>query len=271
MSDDKFTLDFVSDVHLEFRGKNLPVIEEPHSKYLALLGDIGKPRMGNYDRFIDSVCQQYEKVFVIAGNHEYYNAAHTHDNTLQFMKEYFIQKPSCEFLDNSCVVVDDVKLIGCTLWTHVDPGDISFISEHMNDYKKIKKAVWRKDNVIKKPITVFDTNDWNLMCKYYLEEELHDSAENSISNIVLTHHVPVGLPSVVPIQYRYEPYCRYNPAYYSNCADILNQYDISAWLFGHCHTQITSRVGKCQLMSNPMGYPGENQSSNVINVRTLVI
>lgn len=257
-------IDFISDIHLEF-SQQQPKITNPTSKFLALLGDIGKPRMENYDRFIKSVTSQYEHVFVIAGNHEYYSANYTYDKTTEFMEKYFDKLPNCSFLNNSSYIHNNIKIIGCTLWTYIT-NNRHFIENNMNDYFKIKLK-----NKIKKPITISDTNKWHLLSKYYLEEELEDSRKNDFTNVILTHHVPVGTPNVIPIKYQQEPYNRYNSAYHANCEDIIDKYKIDAWLFGHCHTKISTSLGSCKLLSNPVGYPSENGNNHNLSVCTLSI
>ena len=74
-----FSMQYVSDIHLEMHDKyNEGVITpsmflKPSAPYLALCGDIGIPELKAYDVFLGWCSNNYEKVFLIAGNHEYYN------------------------------------------------------------------------------------------------------------------------------------------------------------------------------------------------------
>jgi len=47
---------------------------EPKAPYLAMLGDIGYPAKPTYQELLLAMADRFQKVFVIAGNHEYYNA-----------------------------------------------------------------------------------------------------------------------------------------------------------------------------------------------------
>ena len=74
-------LQIVSDIHLEFYSQNFPVIEK-HAGNVALLGDIGKPFTYVYERFLFQQSETFDHVFVILGNHEYYNANKTMDKII---------------------------------------------------------------------------------------------------------------------------------------------------------------------------------------------
>src|SRR5688572_28243834 len=70
-------IQIVSDIHLEFRSKaNMPIIKR-HAENLALLGDIGKPFCTSYASFIGEQAETFDHIFVVMGNHEYYNAKKT--------------------------------------------------------------------------------------------------------------------------------------------------------------------------------------------------
>ena len=70
------SIQIISDTHLEFDGtyKRLPKLENKDNKasILALLGDIGYPKMNIYTQFIDEMSKKYKYILIITGNHEYY-------------------------------------------------------------------------------------------------------------------------------------------------------------------------------------------------------
>ena len=62
-------IQIVSDIHLE-TVKNFAII--PKAPYLALLGDIGDPGSSRYLEFMREQARQFQKVFVLIGNHSCY-------------------------------------------------------------------------------------------------------------------------------------------------------------------------------------------------------
>ena len=69
-----FRIQYVSDLHLEFYNKiSFRSCVKPVAPYLALAGDIGKPGTNMYTNFLSYVSSNWEHVFYVAGNHEYYD------------------------------------------------------------------------------------------------------------------------------------------------------------------------------------------------------
>jgi len=72
----KFSIQVISDTHIEMQRLDWMDLVEPCAPYLALLGDIGIVNMDNkyenYKNFLLKQANQFEKIFVLAGNHEYY-------------------------------------------------------------------------------------------------------------------------------------------------------------------------------------------------------
>lgn len=235
-----FSLQFVSDIHLEFRGKSYPIIE-PKAKYLALLGDIGYPRMDNYHKFIEMQIPKFKRIFIIAGNHEYYS--HKYIDTLKYMIEYFNTLPNVTFLNNSSFITDEnIKIVGSTLWSHIPISETGFIIENMNDYHKIKKE--------RAKITPVDTNQWHKESVEFISKEL----QTDMPTIVLSHHVPYNSLDFIPEQFHTS---KCLSAYYSDLSYLFKP-PLKYWLFGHCHVPITYKYDQVILMSNPLGYPSEN-------------
>jgi hypothetical protein len=61
-------LKYVSDLHLERKIKRNIVADKP---YLLLAGDIGYPSDNVYRDFLHEMSYKFDKVFIIAGNHEF--------------------------------------------------------------------------------------------------------------------------------------------------------------------------------------------------------
>ena len=62
-------IQYVSDLHLEKKINNRSIIAK--KPYLILAGDIGYPFQNNYKNFLLHMSYIFNKVFLIAGNHEY--------------------------------------------------------------------------------------------------------------------------------------------------------------------------------------------------------
>jgi hypothetical protein len=115
-----FRVQILSDVHLEMRDGQLPEVPVT-APYLALLGDIGYPHVGkDYERFLlgladqgnDEQQQGWKRIFVLAGNHEFYKG-HYEKVKPEIAKVCAMRPDKLIFLDRTTVRL--VRLPALTL------------------------------------------------------------------------------------------------------------------------------------------------------------
>jgi hypothetical protein len=70
------------------------------------------------------------------------------------------------------------------------------------------------------------------------------------ATVVVTHHAPHML-----CQHPSFPMSAIGTAFLSDLSELVEQADV--WCFGHTHANLDVTVGKCRLVSNQRGYPGE--------------
>ena len=66
------SIQVISDIHLEKNYYNLTELIQPNANYLMITGDIWLPYLSHYTQFLKECSQNFEKVFIISGNLEYY-------------------------------------------------------------------------------------------------------------------------------------------------------------------------------------------------------
>lgn len=236
-------LQIVSDLHLEFLTK-LPVIEK-HGDTLGLLGDIGRPFSLIYKQFIQEQSLVFNKVFIIMGNHEYYNKKHTSDEILLQAQSVCDCFENVHLLDRSSfALTDKTTLIGCTLWSKIDDE----LSLSINDFKKIhstKDASGRR-----RQLTASQYREWHQQDLHFLESQMLEEGNKDKDIIVLTHHGPV-----YAMNGRYEG-SRLCSAFTSNLEHLFTA-PVTAWGSGHTHSSCDLLVNGIRCVSNMPGYPGE--------------
>ena len=112
-------LHILSDLHLEISG--MPDYKPPEDIDLVILaGDIHTASHG-LDWAADRFCQT--KIVYVPGNHEYYNRIPFSIGS-EILREH---AEGCRLaghplyvLDNDAVAIDDVRVIGSTLWTDLE-------------------------------------------------------------------------------------------------------------------------------------------------------
>ena len=140
------SIQFASDLHLEgvFGRRREPPVDLiiPAAKYLVLAGDIctlTPDVLPPYTAWLRRVAADFERVFVLAGNHEYYGVSLAEGRAALALA--CAGDPRITFLDRTRVELEDgVVLLGCTLWSHVPKYAESAVLGLLNDYRVIRPA-----------------------------------------------------------------------------------------------------------------------------------
>lgn len=262
----KLSIQYISDIHLEFYDKNEEFNIIPHSVNLALCGDIGYPGTSKYINFIKKCSYLFKNVFVIFGNHEYYNSVvvpYFNIETIEKRKEYTKDFPgNVYFLDNSVLYLDIitndvykmkpinlnnkklVKIIGSTLWSNIN----YHTGKRMNDSKAIYKNNWEQ-------LSWVDINNlFHINVKWILNQI---DKEPDIKCLLLTHHAPHPIfmnPQGIRMQL--------GSAYYTEIPELYEKQNLIACICGHTHNTIKTTLyfknnNKIYFLSNQVGYKNE--------------
>ena len=234
-------LRILSDLHNEFSKFAPPKIE---TDVVVLAGDLHNGVMSA--KFILDNFKDKPVVFV-AGNHEYYS------NAWPKLRDKLAKKfegTNVAFLDRESIVIDGVRFLGATLWTDFACYGESAIeaakeyaAPNVSDFSVIHNSDTGK------LITPEDTRLEHWLDRNWLKENLEQSFPGP--TIVVTHHAPSS-KSCHP---RFMG-SRINPCFYSNMDSLVTLADV--WVHGHAHDTYNYKMGNCQVICNPRGYPGED-------------
>lgn len=224
----------LSDVHTEFMTYDeVTVFEFPSDiDYLILNGDIGSPDDTKYLHFIALASEKYRKVFVIAGNHEYYY--HTIEQTKRLINKICAKFNNVVFLDNEIYKFEDgTVLIGSTLWSQLDTSRLRYIKSNLSDFSLIHDM--NIDNYL----------SFHARAVEFIKEEIEKAKE---AVIIATHHSPT-------IDILADPFVSdLKSCFSSDLGFLVDNNTVKAWFYGHTHYNYND--GK--LISNQVGYPGED-------------
>lgn len=226
----------ISDLHLErpwrINQYNIHVKKSVQTKYIALLGDIGDPKQKSYKNFLFEQADNYEKVFVIAGNHEYYFKTIEHAN--QMIDDICSTRSNLVFMNDKKVVHENINFIGTTLWSNLSANENSKDLTHIRGKNGKRIQSWIITNLHRRSV---------------------DFIENSIcptkKNIVLSHHAP-----------SYQCLKRNNNFVYRNGDQVKEIFatplewlfpkGIDYWCYGHTHIPQYILIGNTRVCSNPL-------------------
>ena len=181
-------IQYLSDIHLEFMTK-VPKIKVM-ADVLCLAGDIGYPYSGIYKNFLIEMNKSFKKVFLIAGNHEYYNSDkysnHSMDDVNTMIKSLikFHKLDNITFLNNSYELYNDIIFVGTTLWSNIQSQNMNDICL-MNDFKQIENMTYDNYKLLhkRKEQSIFELIDSSLSFfeNVYIIDSYRDPIERKIS------------------------------------------------------------------------------------------
>lgn len=236
---------YLSDLHTEFynlvslNSKLLMRLKSSKDEVCVCAGDIGSiiHSRKNYDITMTYLSKQFKQVFVINGNHEYYNSEKTMEQVDAEMAAYFEEKafPNVQWLNNRAYTYEGVTFIGTTLWTHVSPS-----VPEINDTKCIPG------------LTRELYNGHHQRCREWLRAQVPLPPKS----VIITHHMPS--PQLVADKYQG---AAINPWFHCNMEKFIenNKNNIACWIYGHTHTASETHISGVPMLCNPLGYPGENK------------
>jgi Icc-related predicted phosphoesterase len=230
----------LSDLHLEFDEFNF---EDAGADIVILAGDIHIKDKG-VAWAINNI--RNTPVLYVLGNHEFYGKAYP--KHIYHLKNQ-AKGTNIHILEKDSYSINGVNFLGCTLWTDFELFGDPRIAGHecqqiMNDFKKIRVS----PNYSK--LRSLDVTAMHRQSLKWLTDKLETNQDNE--NIIITHHGP----STLSLSKGYEREFS-SAAYASNLNHIIEKYSPSFWFHGHLHHSSNYRIGSCQIICNPRGYPDE--------------
>lgn len=262
-------IDTISDFHLEFNG------EDEHQKqkiidlfpkeslkgqesFFITSGDniLIKDLHHSTDKyrwFFDLICNKYDYVLYVCGNHEYYNYEYASNSGIQnhpieFFSSYsHLKYPNLHILENSIFKYKNFVFYGGTMWSNISKDAIKGI----NDFNMISKHILgtRKNYLLKHD-----------EFKSKLIHNLNDIDNQNKKFIVISHHSP----SYKSLHENFKN-SKINSAFISDCEYLMDD-NVELWVHGHTHKYFDYHIDKTRIICNPYGYPNENEGQQLKRV-----
>lgn len=233
----------LADLHTEFHRFEPSAVE---ADLVLLAGDVGVGTTG---------VQLARKWFAplpvayVAGNHEFYG--HNVDDLGPQLDEA-ARGSNVSVLENSELVLGDVRILGCTLWTDFRLQEPIVLREramfiaaaNMADYTQIRIGPSRRRLRPQDTAARHDASIW------WLDRALAEPFAGR--TVVVTHAAPS--PRSNPERYATDPL---TCAFASDLERLIARHRIDLWVHGHTHHNVDYMLGDTRVVSNQRGYPDE--------------
>ena len=240
-----------SDLHIE-HGQPFEPPSDLNADLVVLAGDIGSKTHGV--KWAEQTFGSGRTIYV-PGNHEYYGA---HLGLLREMRKVG-EMIGVHVLNNASAVVDDVRILGTTLWTNfMLNGPDRHASarrrarDDINDFSSI--FVRSRDKLDPPRTQTLDPADAVNLYRTaitFLRSEL--AKPWSGKTLVVTHFAPHR--GCIAQEYMGNDLTAY---FVVDMAWMMSEFRIDVWAHGHTHTN-TDFIAEngCRVVSNQRGYPIE--------------
>lgn len=287
-------IQIVSDLHLEFRGKDIYSILVPSAPILCMVGDIcvcgAATDFRKFIHFLKYFTTKFEAIIHVAGNHEYYTAHNAQtkelmantipeiDKRLRLLTKYF---PNYHYLNNTTWTYESARtkrkyvFVGTTLWSHIPKKKIiidakknttanlaDLIQKRMNDYNYIYVPCKLPNGMIScRKYCVADMQRKHRAAVLFLRRIIAQAKAVCTKSkpppifILLTHHKPLFDRAT-------DQQDEYTYAYESDLANVILTAPFSVAAHGHTHQHYDKRINGVRVVSNPKGYIGEGTAFN---------
>jgi len=266
-----YKLQYISDIHLEYLN-TFPRIK-PIAPHLALLGDIGNPFLSNYHELLTYTSYNWEKIFILTGNHEYWQENKTMQEVDEHIQSLSTSYKNIFFLNNNThMVTPEYMILGTTLWSHIQSEPKTLFGDDISILiNKQQHIRWNNINSIYNHNTNWLINELNLVKSQNIL--IHNDNHNNnmvtqkckpIKCIMLTHHLPTY--QLIHSKYRNSPY---QDRFASNLEDLITD-PVIAWLCGHSHIIMNIMINGIPCAINAYGYSKQNPYRILDNINQVL-
>ena len=280
-----------SDLHLEF--ETLEIKNTENADVLILSGDIlveqdldmrdrrqtemgfARARSESWHEFFDNVCNEFNTVLYVAGNHEHYHGDYA--KTILELKRKLAYQTNLYILDKEMIAIKDVIFLGGTLWTDMnkeDPMTLLHIRGMMNDFRCVQNSnrmtnFKDEDGKFHKRVNRFSPEDAAEDHKNMVEYiRIMIEVKFDQKFVVIGHHAPSKL-STHP---RYAEEVIMNGGYSSDLSEfIMDHPQIKLWTHGHTHEDFDYMIGSTRIACNPRGYKNYEERADRFELKYLEV
>ena len=249
----------INDLHLDvdiYTKKPLwtpPTDERDAETCLIIAGDIWKGtrpfEFAINTAWIPNLAKRYAAIVFVLGNHDYWGEAVNVLPNKIYNLIYTLGLTNVYVLQNTAVVLNNIRFLGGTLWTNFNNGHplcrFAWQTTMTNDANKIKYRIGEDYAHIRTGTLMQE----HYATKNFIFKEITER-NNFRATVVVTHMAPTFL--AVDDAFKHETVA--NGYYATEFGNEIAEFGPDFWFYGHMHNATDFTIGNTRLINNPRGY-----------------
>jgi hypothetical protein len=233
----------------------------PSAPYLILAGDIG--RLIDYDSYLSYLATQtaqFEHVFLVLGNHEFYGLSFTAGlECAQRLEEEAVLNGKLVLLHQRRfdIPYSDSTILGCTLWSKIPDDAREVVRMKVKDFERIEGWMVDDHNTCHEADLAWL---WDQMLDIQRLNKSVARLEKARRVLVVTHHAPL-MQETSSLKNFSNPW---SSAFATDLLDDGRWGGVKVWVFGHTHFTTQFEKHGIKVLSNQRGYvlPGSKEDES---------
>lgn len=260
----QFTIDLISDLHLESWQQPLVWTGMATSPYCLVLGDVTADRE-LLTIFLTHLGQCYHAVFYVDGNNEHKGRMNDLTDSYKDLSNLLEKIPNVVYLQDNVVIVDGVAILGTNGWWGFD-FDLSVSPEQSALWYQEKTQL---DSSAAHNIRKASTADANYMIASVKKLQTYCDVKKII---MATHTVPDN--RLIQHDISLDGTLRFNcmgNSFMTHALYMDTEKKIHTWCFGHYHGNVDQTREGVRYVNNCRGRSGAVYSQHVYHPRQIVV
>lgn len=240
LTNHQLRIQIASDLHIEYKNNDIHDIFDfitPSADILVLAGDIGSLyKINQLKTFLQDICKHFIHVFYIPGNHEWYTVPGVQQLPMSILERRLVELENnidnLRVLNRSSVLIGDLCIAGCTLWSKPQCEVPRFLVRINGINTRLYNHLHNVD-------------------LQYTENIINYCKDNKHRLLMITHHPPT-LKALDGSKKRK----KYRSLYATDLDYLLDKNNVDTWVCGHVHKNFdfVSDMG-CRVIGNQKGKP----------------
>ena len=247
----KIHFDLISDLHVDTWDETFSWEGKATSPYAVIAGDISRER-ADIRPVLEEISKHYIMTMFVDGNDEHRWGLDNLGESYETLKEDIGTIKDFIFLQDDCLVIDNVAFVGTNGWTCFDfADDNSYL-----DNKRWMEERYKMSMYAGQQIEAMAMSDAGFLCRTVKKLQTHPD----IKKIVMISHF---VPDVNLVRHDASLCGTYalsttGNSFLTKCIEEDHEKKIDTWCFGHYHSDVDKELGHIRYVNNARGRNGTN-------------